>query len=76
MGIPLYSMTGTRGGGPNSPTLDRIRPDLGYVKGNVIVISGRANRIKSDATIEELRDIASFYATLRRGVRVTGAKET
>lgn len=37
-----------------SPTVDRIIPSLGYVKGNVKVISWRANRIKSDATLQEL----------------------
>lgn len=75
LGIPLYRMLGARGGGDHSPSLDRVRPALGYVPGNVIVISQRANRLKSDATIKELRDIASFYATLQRSVRVTGAKQ-
>lgn len=75
LGLPLFPGKG-RGGGDNSPSLDRIRNELGYVRGNVIVTSLRANRLKSDASIEELRDIASFYATLRRGVRVTGSKET
>jgi hypothetical protein len=73
LGIPLFK--GPRGGGDNSPSLDKIRPELGYVPGNIIVISNRANRLKADASIEELRDIASFYATLRRGVRVTGASQ-
>lgn len=68
-------MAGKTGGGDHSPSLDRIRGDLGYVPGNIIVISNRANRIKSDASIRELRDIASFYATLGRSVRVTGSKE-
>src|SRR5579859_2401093 len=45
------------GAGPqdNSPSVDRIRPELGYVKGNVRVISNRANRLRSDATIAELK---------------------
>ncbi len=73
LGIPIFQMTGNKGGGANSPSLDRIEPELGYVPGNTIVISNRANRLKSDATIDELRAIASFYATFRRGVRVTGA---
>lgn len=47
-----------------SPELDRIVPSKGYVKGNVIVISRRANRIKNDATPEELRKIALFYSNL------------
>jgi len=41
-----------------SPTLDRIIPELGYTKGNIAVISHRANQIKSNATEKELRDIA------------------
>lgn len=36
------------------PSLDRIEPSLGYVPGNVVVISLRANRIKNDATAHEL----------------------
>lgn len=71
LGIPL--IRGKKGGGPNSPSLDRVRPELGYVPGNIIVVSNRVNTLKSDATIQELRDIASFYATLRGSVRVTGA---
>lgn len=47
-----------------SPTLDRIENVLGYVKGNVLVISWRANRLKSNATIEELQLIAAFYSAL------------
>lgn len=40
---------------PECPHLDRVDPSKGYVKGNVVWISGRANRIKYDATLEELR---------------------
>lgn len=72
LGIPLFS-NGKRGGHDNSPSLDKVQPELGYVPGNVIVISNRANRLKSDASVQELRDIASFYATLQGSVRVTGA---
>lgn len=43
-----------------SPTLDRINPSLGYIKGNVCVMSNRANRIKSDGTIEEHKKIVEF----------------
>ena len=38
------------------PELDRIIPEKGYVKGNVAWISGKANRIKSDYTKQELSD--------------------
>ncbi|WP_209021492.1 hypothetical protein, partial [Proteus mirabilis] len=58
LGIPLYRAVGRKAQGPNSPTLDRIEPDLGYVRGNVRVISARANQIKSDATPSELLRVA------------------
>jgi hypothetical protein len=58
LGIPL-EWSCNRGSGnfamAGSPSLDRIDPAKGYVKGNVWIISHRANRIKSDATHEELR---------------------
>lgn len=40
---------------PNSPSMDRIDPERGYVKGNIWIISHRANQIKSDASHEELK---------------------
>lgn len=46
---------------PNSMSLDRINNDLGYVSGNVVVISYRANVLKKDATVEELEAIVNFY---------------
>ena len=50
--IPLS--VGKKNSCDNSPTLDRLVPSLGYVKGNVMVISNKANRIKNNATIDEL----------------------
>ena len=47
--------------GFDSPTLDRVIPELGYVKGNVIVISDLANRIKSTGTPLEILRVAKFY---------------
>lgn len=44
----------------NSPSLDRLIPERGYVKGNVIVISHKANRIKSNATLDELEKVVKF----------------
>lgn len=47
--------------GPFSPTLDRIVPEMGYVPGNILVISSRANQIKTDATWREIQSLADFY---------------
>lgn len=44
----------------NSPSLDRIDNAKGYVKGNVQVISWRANHIKTDATLSELEKVVAY----------------
>lgn len=50
------------GQGPrdDSPSLDCIVPSRGYVPGNVRWLSSRANRIKSDASLEELEAIVQY----------------
>lgn len=61
LGIPIaVQQLGKRQPHDNSLSLDRIIPELGYVKGNVAVISQRANRIKNDGTAAELRAIAEW----------------
>lgn len=50
----------------NSPSFDCLDPTKGYVKGNVFIISWRANRIKNDGTAEEHRLISNFM--LQNGV--------
>jgi len=47
------------GPSPNSPSLDRIDNKQGYIKGNVWVISQRANMIKSSATWQEIALVAN-----------------
>jgi hypothetical protein len=47
-----------------SPTLDRIRPNRGYTKGNVIVISSLANRIKSTANWKQILSVGSWLKRL------------
>ena len=48
-----------------SPSLDKFKPDLGYVKGNIHVISSRANRIKTDATEDEIRQLLHWMESIR-----------
>lgn len=58
LGIPLVVGVGKQS--PNSPSLDRKINELGYVVGNVEVISLKANTLKSDATIEELKAVVKY----------------
>tara|TARA_A100001011_G_scaffold255695_1_gene263954 strand:- start:388 stop:924 length:537 start_codon:yes stop_codon:yes gene_type:complete len=47
-----------------SPSFDRIYPKKGYIKGNIVIVSNKANRIKTDATVDEIRKVADFYEKL------------
>jgi len=50
---------------PNSPSLDRIDSSRGYVRGNVVIVSHRANSIKNDATEQELIQMGQRIAQLK-----------
>lgn len=52
-----------------SPSLDRIDNTLGYVRGNVAVISMRANQLKRDGTAEEHERVAAWIRTRTREER-------
>ena len=66
LGVPLtYGIKGLRAR-DWSASLDRIVPAIGYVKGNVVVVSWRVNRIKCDASLDDLRKITAFYSRLLR----------
>lgn len=49
---------------PNTPTLDRSKPGLGYVVGNIQVISSKANTIKNNATIEEIEALLHWFRSI------------
>ena len=50
----------------NSPSLDRFDSTLGYVPGNIWVISWRANQLKSNATLAELQLLVSSLSNFVR----------
>lgn len=54
LSIPIERNAGHKSYSGRSPSLDRIDPKKGYTKGNVQVISQKANVMKNDATPEEL----------------------
>ncbi len=56
LGIPLK----IGGRKYDSPSIDKIIPELGYVKGNVAIVSLRANQMKGTATLAELKKLVKF----------------
>lgn len=61
LGIPIIHNTGGSSRSDNSPSLDRIDNNKGYIPGNVVVVSWRANLLKKDASIDEIIKLAKFY---------------
>lgn len=55
---------GNGGSTENSPSIDRIVPELGYIEGNLIWVSSKANWMKSSGTVEDLFAVAQFYQRL------------
>lgn len=55
-GVPLI----LGGKSHNSVSVDRVDSSKGYIKGNVRVISFRANTLKSNGTLEEFQKIVEY----------------
>lgn len=45
---------------PSSPSIDRLDPSKGYIEGNVVVISMKANTIKSAYGSKDLYKVADW----------------
>ncbi len=66
LGIPLLiGSTGFGGPTDNSPSLDRINNNLGYEKGNIIVVSNKVNRIKASYTADDIEKVGKFYLDIK-----------
>lgn len=66
LGIKLnYGKASNGRGSDDSPSLDRHIPSLGYVPGNVFVMSWRANRLKCDGTVEEFHALIEYLRQTR-----------
>lgn len=68
LGIKLVTTNQGSGYHTNSPSLDKIDPTKGYTKGNVRVISARANLLKNDATAHELRLVLADLEEIEKGI--------
>jgi hypothetical protein len=64
LGIPLGFTLGEKihkhAHTDNTPSIDRVDPTKGYIKGNIAIMSARANIIKNEGTAEEHCKIAEF----------------
>lgn len=58
LGIPLVRKQGKPVDG--SPSLDRVHNTEGYTPNNIAVISMKANRIKNNATLDELKAVVNY----------------
>ena len=56
LGIPLIPFSSS----DNSPSVDKFYPEKGYTKGNIFIISKRANRIKSNASTKEVEMLLNW----------------
>ncbi len=62
--IPLFFTEGLQA--DNTPALDRIDNSKGYVKGNVRVISHKANRHKADLSLEDIERLYIYTTPLKK----------
>ncbi len=69
LGRRLCLFEGRQGGRDDSPSLDKVIPELGYIPGNVLVVSQKANRLKNQLSTTQLVAFARLYADAERAMR-------
>lgn len=62
LGIPIYFHRNKVE--DDSISFDRIDSSKGYTVDNIIVVSYRVNKLKSNATLDEMKKITNFYDKL------------
>ncbi len=64
--IPIVHTVGKGRRNDGSPSLDRLDNSLGYTPANIIVISWRANFLKSDASYQEMFQLMNSWGAILR----------
>jgi hypothetical protein len=52
----------------HTPSVDRIDPTGGYTKANICVISMKANNLKKNATLKELRQLVAYVESHQKSI--------
>jgi hypothetical protein len=61
LGLELnYGWSGLNRRDPSKASIDKLIPELGYVPGNVFVISWRANKLKCDMSLQEIEKMLKY----------------
>lgn len=47
----------------HTPVMDRIDNDKGYISGNIAIVSAKANTIKRNLSVAQLKQMGDFYAS-------------
>lgn len=71
LGIKLKHGAGKGKDRENSPSIDRINNNVGYIPSNVIIVSVLANSIKNSATPEQIIKVGEFYKNLHKEKGIT-----
>lgn len=66
LGIPLQRCANKQSKA-TSPSVDRLIPEKGYVQGNIIIVSGLANAVRSNASPEQIIAVGEFYRDKLKG---------
>lgn len=67
LGIPLLEMVpGRKNMDPNNPSIDRIDNTKGYTKDNIWFISLKANKLKNNATFDELIALGEWAKMMKQ----------
>ena len=54
----------------DTPSFDRTDSDKGYVTGNVVVMSWKANRLKNNATREDLKALSEYMEIIEYNTKL------